>query len=170
VTSEDGFDAFYLGAYRRVVRELYAVLGSFDEAEDLAQEAFARASVRWSRIRDYDQPDAWVRRVALNLAFSSLRRARRAALATVRLRQPEAAAAPSPDELADGLALGQALGRLRLRDREVLALRYLADLGVDEIAGVLGLPATTVKGRLGRARDALERELRLADGEEARHA
>jgi RNA polymerase sigma-70 factor (ECF subfamily) len=167
VTSQDdGFEAFYVGTYRRVVAELYTLVGTVHEAEDLAQEAFARASVRWRRVCEYDRPDAWVRRVALNLAFGSLRRARRAARALARLEQPRPVEPPS----LEGLALGQALARLRLRDREVLVLRYLADLEVGEIAGVLGLPAGTVKSRLARARDALERELSRADVQEAPHA
>jgi RNA polymerase sigma-70 factor (ECF subfamily) len=52
------------------------VTGSLEDAEDAVQEAFARASTRWATLREYEMPEAWVRRVALNLATSGLRRTR----------------------------------------------------------------------------------------------
>jgi RNA polymerase sigma-70 factor (ECF subfamily) len=59
----------------RLVGRLTVMTGSREE--DAVQEAFARASTRWARLRDYDMPEAWVHRVALNLATSGLRRTRR---------------------------------------------------------------------------------------------
>jgi RNA polymerase sigma-70 factor, ECF subfamily len=164
-TSGDGFDAFYLRSYGRLVAELHGVVGQA-EAEDAVQEAFARASVRWQRIRDYDHPDAWVRRVAFNLAVSSLRSARRKLAAYGRMEPPR----PSPPPSEEAVLLGQALKRLPRRHREVLVLHYLADLPVEEIARVLKIPAGTVKGRLFRARTALERELGDGRPTEVRHA
>ncbi len=166
MTTKDGFDAFYLGSYGRLVAELHGVVGPAD-AEDAVQEAFARASVRWERIRDYDHPDAWVRRVAFNLAVSSLRSTRRKLAAYGRVGPPR----PAPPPSEEAVMLDQALRRLPRRHREVLVLHYLADLPVEEIARVLKIPAGTVKGRLYRARTALERE--LGDGlptTEVRHA
>ena len=74
--AERQFDEFYAGNYGHSVVQLYAVTGSLAEAEDAVQEAFARASVHWGRIGSYDSPEAWVRRVALNVAYAGLRRAR----------------------------------------------------------------------------------------------
>ena len=153
--TRDGFDEFYLRNYKRLVAELYGVVGNLQEAEDVVQEAFARASTRWDRVGGYDLPEAWVRRVALNLASNSLRRARRALALYARIGP----APPVPPPSVEGLALGQALGRLRHRHREVLVLHYLAELSVEEIAQALGIPAGTVKGRLSRARAALEQQL-----------
>jgi len=166
VTGDDGFDAYFVRNYGRLVAELYSVVGSLAEAEDAVQEAFARASVRWERLRDYDHPDAWVHRVALNLAASSLRRARRKLVADRRVGVPPPAPAPGEDTV----VLAQALGRLRRRHREVLVLHYLAELSVEEMARVLRIPVGTVKGRLFRARAALERELGGAFSGEVRHA
>jgi RNA polymerase sigma-70 factor (ECF subfamily) len=166
VTPDDGFDAYFLRNYGRLVAELYSVVGSLADAEDAVQEAFARASVRWERLRDYDHPEAWVRRVALNLAASSLRRSRRRLVAYRRVGVPPPA--PPPGE--DTVVLAQALGRLRRRHREVLVLHYLAELPVEEMARVLRIPVGTVKGRLFRARAALERELGGAFSGEVRHA
>jgi RNA polymerase sigma-70 factor (ECF subfamily) len=166
VTPDDGFDAYFVRNYGRLVAELYSVVGSLADAEDAVQEAFARASVRWERLRNYDHPEAWVRRVALNLATSSLRRARRKLVADRRVGVPPPA--PPPGE--DGVVLAQALGRLRRRHREVLVLHYLAELSVEEMARVLRIPVGTVKGRLFRARAALERELGGMHSGEVRHA
>ncbi|HEX8858809.1 MAG TPA: sigma factor [Actinomycetes bacterium] len=64
----DDFDRFYAASYQRVLKQLVLVTGDVAEAEDVVQEAFARASVRWQRLCAYEAPEAWVRRVALNLA------------------------------------------------------------------------------------------------------
>ena len=69
------FEAFYRANYARLVGQMVPVVGDVHEAEDVVQEAFARASLHWSRVRGYHAPDAWVRRVALNYARSGLRRA-----------------------------------------------------------------------------------------------
>jgi len=172
VADDTEFDHFYLRTYGRVVAELYGVVGSVQEAEDAVQEAFARASVRWQRLRDYDHPDAWVRRVALNLATSSLRRSTRKLAAYRRVGPPPPVQPPSEERV----MLHQALARLRHRQREVLVLHYMADLSVEEIARVLQIPTGTVKGRLFRARAALERVLGgsgeepVSGGNEVRHA
>jgi RNA polymerase sigma-70 factor (ECF subfamily) len=60
--------------HHRLIGQVTIVTGSLEDAEDAVQEAFARASTRWARLRDYDAPEAWVRRVAFNLATSGLRR------------------------------------------------------------------------------------------------
>ena len=59
------FTEFYSASYVRLRRQPLAVTGDLAEAEDVLQEAYARASLRWSRLRAYDAPEAWVRRVAL---------------------------------------------------------------------------------------------------------
>jgi RNA polymerase sigma factor (sigma-70 family) len=125
------------------------------------QEAFARASVRWGRVGGYDSPEGWVRRVALNLAFTGLRRARR--LLEVLSRAP----APPPVTAlpADSLALVAALKALPLGFRQVLVLHYLADMPVERVAGELGIAVGTAKSRLSRAREALARQL-VNGGEE----
>jgi RNA polymerase sigma-70 factor (ECF subfamily) len=92
----DDFDAFYAASYGRLVGQLLVVLGDLNEAEDVVQEAFTRAATRWSRVRSYEAPEAWVRRVALNQAFTVLRRAKRQLRLLGRLGPPlEAAEMPS---------------------------------------------------------------------------
>jgi RNA polymerase sigma-70 factor (ECF subfamily) len=157
--AEREFDEFYAGNYGRFVVQLYAVTGSLAEAEDAVQEAFARASVHWGRVGSYDAPEAWVRRVALNVAYTGLRRARR--VVEVLGRAGPAAPPPLP---ADSLELVEALKALPLPLRQVLVLHYLADLPVERVAGELGVAVGTAKSRLARARQALARQ--LVDGEE----
>ena len=135
---------------------------SHADAEDAVQEAFARASTRWARLRDYDAPEAWVRRVAFNLATSGLRRARRQLAALARLGAPAA----EPRRSTDRLAIEAGLRRLPLHHRQVLVLYYGADLPVEQVAQQLRLPTGTVKSRLARARAALG--VHLEEGQEER--
>jgi len=151
MSNEDDFEAFYQTSYYRLVGQLTVVTGSLEDAEDAVQEAFARASTRWVRLRNYDIPEAWVRRVALNLATSGLRRTRRQLAALARLRPPTTEPAHSTERL----AIQAGLRRLPLHYRQVLVLRYGADLSVEQIAQQLRLPIGTVKSRLARARGAL---------------
>jgi len=165
MTGGGDFEAFYAATYERLVGQLLVVVGSLEEAEDVVQEAFVRACGRWSHVRDYEVPEAWVRRVALNLAASGLRRARRRAALLVRLGP----AADVPALSVEGVALTRTLRRLPLRGREALVLHHVVGLSVQEIAGELGVPVGTVTARLSRARARLARLL-AAEGEEVGHA
>jgi len=155
------FGEFYVSNYGRLVVQVFAVTGNLADAEDAVQEAFARASVRWGRVGGYDSPEGWVRRVALNLAFTGLRRARRLleVLSRAPAQPPRAPALP-----ADSLGLVEALKALPLPFRQVLVLHYLADLPVERVAGELDIAVGTAKSRLARARQALARQ--LVDGGE----
>jgi RNA polymerase sigma-70 factor (sigma-E family) len=162
------FEGFYRAHYARLVGQMVAVVGDVHEAEDVVQEAFARASLHWSRVRGYHAPDAWVRRVALNYALSGLRRARYRRRTVERLAQVDQAVPAATAEVVDMVA---ALRQLPPRQREVLVLYYVVELPVEEIGRHLRLPVGTVKSRLARGRTALARVLG-ADGsrEEASHA
>jgi RNA polymerase sigma-70 factor (ECF subfamily) len=63
----DGFDQAFERLYRLAYRVAFRILGDRGDAEDVAQEALARAVVRWSRLKD--RPEGWVTRVASNLAI-----------------------------------------------------------------------------------------------------
>lgn len=153
------FEEFYQANYGRTVAMAAAILGNRLEAEDVAQEAFTRALARWSRLSRYELPEAWVRQVALRLAIDSGRRVRR----TVRVAVKMAAQRhPQQPEAADALpftALGDALKRLPLQQRKLVALYYLADMSVADIARESGVAVGTVKARLASARQHIEREL-----------
>ncbi len=161
------FEEFYQASYGRLVVILLAVLGNRQEAEDTVQEAFARALARWSSVSRYDVPEAWVRRVALRIAVDSGRGWRRRLDASARLRATRQRGEAEPSDALPFTALGRALMRLPMREREALVLHYVADLPVDRIAADRGVPAGTVKDRLAAGRRRLEREL-AASPEEAR--
>ncbi len=156
----EGFEEFYAGAVGRLLGQLLPVTGDLHEAEEVVQEAFARASVRWAWLRDYDVPEAWVRRVALNLAAERARRLRRQARALLRLGPPPQVPAAS----AEALALLEALRSLPMRQRQAIVLYHLVDLPVEEVAGMIGVRPGTVKSLLARGRRALAN--RLSDAEE----
>jgi RNA polymerase sigma-70 factor, ECF subfamily len=74
VNMQQGFDELYAGHFTSVATQLYAYFGDREEARDVTQEAFCRALARWRDVSTYDDPVAWVRRVAWNLASSSVLR------------------------------------------------------------------------------------------------
>ena len=160
----DDFAEFYEASYGRVVALVAAMVGDRHQAEDITQEAYARALTRWSRIARYDLPEAWVRRVALRLTIDSGRRMRRAASLSALLAAGQRGRGQPRDPLA-ATALSVALMRLPLPQRQVLVLYYLADLPVDEIARDFGVSVGTVRTRLAAARHRLHRELGESDQE-----
>ena len=143
------FSAFYEGCYPRLVAEMTVLVGSRADAEDLAQEALSRALVRWSRVSTYEEPQAWVRRVAINLAtsrFRSLRRLRR--LEGLLRSRPGIVEPPSPE----WVDLQRVLMQLPVRQRAALVLSTLAGLSTEEIASQMGVRPATVRSWLHRCR------------------
>jgi RNA polymerase sigma-70 factor, ECF subfamily len=144
------FGDFYTATVRRIVRQAYALTGNLADAQDIAQEAFARAWQRWDSVRACDSPEAWVRRVTINLATNRYRRER-----TARAAARQLLARDVPEISPDTVALVAGLRALPERQRVVLVLHYLADLPVSQIAAELRCPVGSVKGWLSRGRDAL---------------
>jgi len=143
------FDA----SYRRLVGQLYGVCGDLSESEDVVAEAFARAVSRRRAFERLDNPEAWLRTVAVNLVRS---RHRRRMVGERLLGRTGAGETRHPPDLADDrIALVAALRALPDHQRETLALHYLADLSVADVADTLGVPVGTVKARLSRGRAAL---------------
>lgn len=158
-------DALYSASYRRLVIQMYAICGDRADAEDAVQEAFITALRKRRTLRSVQNPEAWIRTVALRRLHRGWRHN-----AVVRRHQ----AATSPDTATgagevgpDHVALVAALALLDRGQREVVVLHHLADLSVAEIAEQLEIPIGTVKSRLGRGRHRLG-EL-LAEREEPSH-
>jgi RNA polymerase sigma-70 factor, ECF subfamily len=150
-TEAGGFDAFYGAAALRIVRYCYALTGNLADAQDIAQEAFARAWQRWASVSQCDAPEAWVRKVATNLAASRWRRDQTARAFAREFAGKQVTSEISPNTV----ALVAGLRTLPERQRVVLVLHYLADLPVDRIAADLGCPPGSVKAWLSRGRAAL---------------
>lgn len=149
-TFDDRFDRLAAVAYRVAFR----LLGEREEARDITQEALARAYARWRTVAGYDE--AWVARVATNLAIGRWRKRR----PTVPIDDRHAGSLADPASLAlERYGLVQTLRRLPARQREVLALRYLADLPEREVARLLKTTVGSVKQHAHRAMTRLRAEL-----------
>ena len=157
----DGVDAVhqaYHAYYQRLVGQLYGLTGDLPEAQDVVQEAYARALVRPERFLQIMDPEAWLRTVAFNVARSRYRR-RWAFDRLIRSGRVEPSDEAVPGLSPDRVALVAALRKLGRPTREALVLHHLADLPVTEVAAMLGVPVGTVKARLSRGRALLAREL-----------
>jgi RNA polymerase sigma-70 factor (ECF subfamily) len=143
-------EEFYAAHVHGLILQLYAYTGDLDTAEEVVQEAFCRLLPRWQMIRAYDDPAAWVRRVAWNLATSRWRRIRTAMEHGRRHREPTVDG-PGPDRV----ALVAALAQIPANHRRVVVLHHVADVPVGEIAQQLGVPEGTVRVWLHRGRTAL---------------
>ncbi|MET7387274.1 SigE family RNA polymerase sigma factor [Streptomyces sp. NPDC005529] len=153
--TEEEFDAFYATAFPRLTGQLYAFTGDHGEAQDVVQEAFVRA---WDRRREFlaeGAPEAWIRTVAIRLAVSRWRRARRWLELVRRTAPPEHTPGPGPERA----ALVAALRSLPEAQRMAVVLHHLCDLSVEQVASETGAPVGTVKARLSRGRAALARVL-----------
>lgn len=153
------FSTDYEDFFRQELRPLMALataIAGADRAEEIAQEALLRAHREWGRIARYDKPGAWVRRVTINLATSSQRRrsAERRALQRVATRRQLDAPPPEVDDF------WTLVRRLPDRQAAAVALHYLEDLGVAEIADALGCAEGTAKAHLHKARRTLAEHLR----------
>jgi RNA polymerase sigma-70 factor (ECF subfamily) len=152
------FDAFYRGNYASVVRLAYSLCGSLQIAEELAQEAFVTAHQRWERLGGFDRPDLWVRRVVINRSISFRRREATERRALEQLHDRDATGTTVDLPIGDA-ELWAALRELSPRQAEALALFYVEDQPISEVAKILGLGEETVKTHLKRGRAALAERL-----------
>ena len=145
------FDGLYAQSGDRIVRQMVLLTGDLAEAEDVTQEAFERAWLRWSTVRACESPEAWVRTVARRLAVSRWRRIKNSTAAWMRRGTP-----PSLPELnADHIGLLVALRALPPAQRVAIVLQHLADLPVSQVAEETGASVGAVKQHLFRGRAAL---------------
>ena len=157
------FDEFYEREYPAIVALGFALSGSRWAAEDLAQEAFLAAHRDWERVGSYERPGVWVRHVVANLSVSAFRRrmAEARALAKAAMGQ-----VPDVSELTpDGAEFWRAVRSLPRRQAQAIALHYLEDLSVAEVADILGTAEGTVKKHLFEGRKTLARRLDPEGGE-----
>lgn len=153
-----GFEAFYRREYGPMVALAYGLIGSRTAAEEIAQDAFLKAHRDWAKVSRMASPGGWVRTVTLNLARSRWRRLKVEISSLLRLGdQPahyDAATAAEADEF------WAMVRRLPARQARVLALHYVDDKSVAEIAEILDVAPGTVKALLHQARQRLEHQLR----------
>jgi RNA polymerase sigma-70 factor (sigma-E family) len=153
---ESDFDEMFPELFRSAYRVAYRLLGSREDAADCAQEACARACADWPKLTRTGSPVPWVVRVSSNLAIDRWRRAQR-----TRGRASAAVAVFDPDP--ERLDLYRALDALPRRQRDVVVLRYFADLSETAVAETLGCSVGTVKSNASRARAALRAVLTIEE-------
>jgi RNA polymerase sigma factor (sigma-70 family) len=144
-------EAGYLEHFTRAATLAYRLLGNRTAAEDVAAEALARAYARWPKIGKLTYRDAWVLRVATNLAIDATRR-----------RVPEVHAQEPLDATEAAivrLALVNALRSLPRRQRQAVTLRYLSGFRETEVAEALGISAGTASAHVRRGLDGLRSRL-----------
>lgn len=151
---DSSFEEYVRASGPRHKRLAFLLTGDLDEAEDLLQAAYAKAMPHWSRIRTYDVPDAYLRRVMVSIRTSWWRRA----------RGRERLVAQPPDQTLDRVAPGAGLGeavvesqvllgalrRLPERQRAAVVLRHWCDLSEAETAEAMGCSLGTVKSNTSR--------------------
>lgn len=166
------FDDFVAGAATRLLRAAVFLVTDRHLAEDMVQTAFERTARHWRRIaRSAGNPEAYARRILVNLAIDDGRRRRRKPLVLgggpVEL---DRIGAPAPDRRIADVdrrdLVERSLAALPARQRAVLVLRYWCDLTESEIAADLGVSTGTVKSQAARALARLQQDLVLR--EEAR--
>lgn len=147
------FETFYRDHYRGMLGVALALAGDTGTAEDLVQEAFLSAHRRWDRISQYDMPQAWVRRVLINRATSLRRRlgAESRALDRIGSSEPH-----QPDLSPETEGVWREVRNLPRRQQQAVALFYVAQLSIGEVADAMGCSRGAVKSHLHRARAALE--------------
>jgi RNA polymerase sigma factor (sigma-70 family) len=152
--SAEDFDLLYRLTFERVRHTCLVVLGGDPEAaEDCAQDAFVRAYRAWPRWRPEAPAEVWLHRIAVNVARSYRRRRMWRSLPLLSDRPAR------PQLLDETFVVMRALREMSVADATALLLRYYHGYSGEEIAAGLGIPASTVRGRIVRARAQLKRLL-----------
>jgi RNA polymerase sigma factor (sigma-70 family) len=152
------FTAFFRAEFPRVKRTVYLIVHDQGRAEEVAQDAFLQLLAHWTKVSGYDEPGAWVRRVAIRLAGRAARRERLRDLVESRFRTATVVA-PADGHPADDDVV-QAVRRLPYAQRVAIVLFYFEDRPINEIADVLGCAAPTARVHLHKARQKLATVLR----------
>ena len=155
------FEEFFRAEHVRLLRALFLVTGTAEEAEDLMQEAFVKVWERWDRVQAMDDPTSYLYRTAMNAFRSRYRRAKAAAQQALRFKEPPDLYAEADDR---DLVI-RALRRLAPRQRAALVLTQLLDLSSEEAGRLLGVSAASVRALVHQGRAALVQRGGVADVE-----
>lgn len=150
---KEDFDRLYRATYQRMFATLMLILRNSAAAEDATQEAYLRAFAAWSRWKQDAPAEAWMYRIALNVAFTQRRRERLHEIGQV-LRRLGRPVAPDPAEL-EQTDLRRQLRALPPKQAAALVLRHLHGFTNREIATALDIPERTVASRLAAAKNRL---------------
>lgn len=160
--ADEALVALYTAHYRSLVRMAALLLHDAAAAEDVVQDAFVAMHGSWRRLRDTDKALAYLRQAVINRARSRLRH--------LKVVERHAESAPSDAASAEtnamrGFERAELMARIRalpLRQREVLVLRYYADLSEAQIADAMGISSGAVKSHASRGIAALRKTMESA--------
>ena len=152
------FDDFFRAEHQRLAALATALCGDREAGRDIAQEALTRTYREWDRVGRLERPGGWTRRVVVNLAHDHGRH-----LGVRRRRLPELAHCIAGDRTADESPLDAemwaAVAMLPERQRTAVALFYIGDRSISDVAEAMGVQEGTVKTTLHKARRQLRRLL-----------
>lgn len=152
-------EALFRARHEALIRTLALIGPSKQAAEDAVQEAFIQLCLNWTRVKAYENQEAWVRRVALNRLRNQERSLIRRAQALLRLQGRRREVDLTPDDpfhLPDEILA--ALRSLPHRQREALVLHYVADLPQSEVARSMAISKGAVNRHIGRGLEALRQK------------
>ena len=148
----DSLETLFRLHYARLVRALAVVSGSQESAADAVQEAFVKAHLHWRKIERYDDPVGWIRRVAINKLRDDHRRSGRKQRA---MEQLQANVRTEAVDWSNGTDVAALLAQLPRQQRLSMALFYVENLTVAEVAHTLEISEGAVKFHLHQGRDRL---------------
>lgn len=169
------FEEIFNLYHRRIYNAVYGMLGNADDAQDVAQDVFVRLHSALPTLRADEAFSTYLYRIALNLCRDRARRKKRVrfqSIDTPRSHDPDGESDPMdfpdyaklPDEELSGNELQhrvrEAVKELTDDHRAVIVMHHFQGMEVNDIARILGVPNGTVKSRLARGRDQLNRKLR----------
>jgi len=154
--SEADFERLYRNTYRRILGTLITLVRDRAAAEDCTQETFVRAYQNWKRWKPDVPVEAWLHRIAINVAISDRRHQQMRQAGEVIKRLGKPTPPPDPATLVERSDLVKALRKLPPKQAAALVLRHYHGYSNREIAAALGVPDQTVASRLAAARKELQ--------------
>jgi len=161
--SVEDFDRLYQSSFNRILYTIYGILGDRAAAEDCTQDAFVRAFKAWKDWKPDAPAEAWLHRIAINVAYSHLRQARMREVGELVRRLGRPGPGHDPAQVAEGSDLFRALRKLPPDQAAAVILRHHHGYTNREIAIALGAPESTIASRLAKAKERLRAELRWAE-------
>jgi RNA polymerase sigma-70 factor (ECF subfamily) len=159
VAVEYAFEDFFEQEQERLLRLLWMVTGSLQEAEDIVQDAFLRVWERWPKVSAMESPTGYLHHAAMNIFRNRYRRARLGLRKAIGV----APAVDAFDTAEDRISVSRALGTLTPRQRAALVLTELLGYPADEAGRMLGVRGTTIRSLSSSARAALRNTKELVD-------
>lgn len=165
--SVEDFDRLYRSSFNRILYTLYGILGDRAAAEDCTHDAFVRAFKAWKTWKPDAPAEAWLHRIAINVAYSHLRQRRMREVGELVRRLGRPGPGQDPSVIAEGGELFRALRKLPPDQAAAVVLRHHHGYTNREIAFALGAPESTIASRLAKAKERLRAELRWSKAQES---